>query len=430
MYLSDVQQIVDFLDKNAADTLVSGVFRSRGGTLIKLYGSKSIAAFFFHAGEKIIIPVTDLSRFPKEQITNLEEGIRANFVGKIRSFSLLPEFGKVVKIDGTALSMIVPLFGGKPVQIFDPAGNPVWSEKRSGELKPLEKPMRDFPLTFENPLFWESWFIEKSDAELSRLREQLIEKRRRKLIDSIALAKSEAERHASNSELYTKNATLLKANLYALDPNGRRPFIELTGSDGSLTRIELDPAKTLVQNMERFFSLIRRSRNGIAACGTRISELEEKLKNITEINELPNSSVKTEKKKAKAAVHVPYHKFTADNGRIFLVGKEDRDNDELTFKIALPHDIWFHAKDYHGSHVIMKMKKNEQVRQSDLLTACKLAIIYSKAKKGGCGEVWYTERKNVTKKKGANAGSVTFKNAKVIYMKDVRMPENLKKEDE
>lgn len=430
MYLSDAQQVVDFLNKNAGDSLVSGVFRSRGGTLVKLYGSKNIAALFFHTKEKIIIPVTDTSRFPKEPITNLEEGIRANFAGKIRSFSLLPEFGKVVKIEAATLSMIVPLFGGKPVQIFDFSGNLVWSEKRSLELKPLEKPMRDFPLTFENPLFWESWFIEKSDAGLSLLREQLIEKRRRKLAGMIALAKSESERHRSNAELYTKNATLLKANLYALDANERRPFIELTGSDGLTCRIELDPAKTLVQNMERFFSLIRRSRNGITACESRISELEEKLKNICEINDLTIPAAKTEKKRAKAAVHLPYHKFTADDGRIFLVGKDDRDNDELTFKIALPHDIWFHAKDYHGSHVIMKMKKNEQIRQADLLTACRLAIIYSKAKKGGCGEVWYTERKNVTKKKGANAGSVTFKNAKVIYMRDVKMPENLKKEDE
>lgn len=430
MYLSDAQQVVDFLNKNAGDSLVSGVFRSRGGTLVKLYGSKNIAALFFHTKEKIIIPVTDTSRFPKEPITNLEEGIRANFAGKIRSFSLLPEFGKVVKIEAATLSMIVPLFGGKPVQIFDFSGNLVWSEKRSLELKPLEKPMRDFPLTFENPLFWESWFIEKSDAGLSLLREQLIEKRRRKLAGMIALAKSESERHRSNAELYTKNATLLKANLYALDANERRPFIELTGSDGLTCRIELDPAKTLVQSMERFFSLIRRSRNGITACESRISELEEKIKNICEINDLTIPVAKTEKKRAKAAVHLPYHKFTADDGRIFLVGKDDRDNDELTFKIALPHDIWFHAKDYHGSHVIMKMKKNEQIRQADLLTACRLAIIYSKAKKGGCGEVWYTERKNVTKKKGANAGSVTFKNAKVIYMRDVKMPENLKKEDE
>ena len=430
MYLSDTRQVVDFLNRSASNTLVSGVYRSRCGTLIKLYGSKNIAAIFFHTKEKIIIPVTDLSRFPKEQITNLEEGIRANFDGRIRSFSILPEFGKVVKIEATDVSMIIPLFGGKPVQIFDFEGNLVWSEKRGKELGPLEKPMRDFPLTFEDPLFWESWFIERSDALLSRLREELVEKRRQKLIDMIAIAKSEAERHSSNFELYTKYATLLKANLYSLDSNGRMPSVELAGFDGSVCRIKLDPAKTLIQNMERFFSLTRRSKNGIAACETRISELEEKLKNINETNDLPVPAVKTEKKRTKAAVHVPYHKFKADNGRIFLVGKEDRDNDELTFKIALPHDIWFHAKDYHGSHVIMKMKKNEQIQHSDILTACKLAIIYSKAKKGGSGEVWYTERKNVTKKKGANAGSVTFKNAKVIYMKDVRMPENLKKEDE
>ena len=68
MYLSDTIQVVEFLDKSASNSLVTAVYKSRGGTLVKLDGSLEISGFFFHLKEKIIIPVKNPGAFPKEPL--------------------------------------------------------------------------------------------------------------------------------------------------------------------------------------------------------------------------------------------------------------------------------------------------------------------------------------------------------------------------
>ena len=427
MYLSDTIQVVDFINQFSVNSLVTAIFRSRGGTLVKLYGSSEVAGFFFHLKDKIIIPVKNLSAFPKESLTRLEEGLRSNFFGKIISFSVMKEFGKVVKVETENIDLIIPLFAGKSVVIRDKSGKEIWRDKKDNGLNLLEKPMREFPLTFENPLFWESWFVEKSDNERDEEKRRKLEEKRNKIQASINIVKEDIKKHEDNLAKFSEFAALLKANLWQFDSSEHKTSVILADYENKEKEIKLDPAKTILQNMERFFSNIKKAKNGIESSGKRLETLSEeleKLNNISELTEEPKSAFKQKKKQNE---HVPYHEFHAQNGRVFLVGKEEKDNDELTFKVAVPHDIWFHAKDYHGSHVIMRMKKGEEPKQKDILTACALAILYSKAKKGKCGEVWFTARKNVTKRKGMAAGLVNFKNAKVLYITDAKIPEDLVK---
>ena len=427
MYLSDTIQVIDFLNEFASNSLVTAVCKSRGGTLIKLYGSPEISGFFFHLKDKIIIPVKNLSAFPKEPLTRLEEGLRVNFYGKIKAFSVMKEFGKVVKIETENIDLIIPLFAGKPVRILDKSGSLIWIDRKDNGLNLLEKPMKDFPLTFENPLFWESWFVEKSDKEREEEKKKKLEEKRNKIISAINIVKDDIKRHEENLAKFTDFAALLKANLWKFDPSEHKNSVSVSDFENNEKEIALDPGKTLIQNMERFFQNIKKAKNGIENSGKRLENLNEELEKLALSDELPAEPKSVLKQPKKQNIHIPYHEFHAKNGRVFLVGKEEKDNDKLTFKVALPYDLWFHAKDYHGSHVIMRMKKGEEPKQQDILTACALAILYSKAKKGRCGEVWYTARKNVTKRKGMAAGLVNFKNAKVIYMKDVEMPEGLVK---
>ena len=427
MYLSDTIQVVDFLNKFAVNSLVSAISASRGGTLVRLYGNSEISGFFFHLKEKIIIPVRNLSAFPKEPLTRLEEGLRANFYGKIKSFSVMKEFGKVVKVETENIDLIIPLFAGKPVRISDKSGNSIWMERKDNKLNLLEKQMKDFPLTFENPLFWESWFIEKSDREGEEEKRKKLEEKRNKILSSINIVNEDIGKHEENLAKFSEFAELLRANLWKFDSSEHKNAVILTDYENNEKEITLDPAKTVLQNMERFFANIKKAKSGIENSGKRLESLNEELKKLNDVSVLTEEAKSVFKQKKKQTGHVPYHEFHAANGRVFLVGKEAADNDELTFKIALPHDLWFHAKDYHGSHVIMRMKKGEEPKHEDILTAYRLAILYSRAKKGGCGEVWFTARKNVTKRKGMAAGLVNFKNAKVIYMKDVAMPEGLVK---
>ena len=427
MYLSDTIQVVDFLDKFATNSLVTAIFGSRGGTLVKLYGSTEISGFFFHLKEKIIIPVKNLAAFPKEPVTRLEEGMRSNFFGKITAFSVMKEYGKVVKIETGNCDLIIPLFAGKSVVVQDKSGKELWRDKKDSGLNLLEKQMKEFPLTFENPLFWESWFVEKSDKERDEEKRKKIEEKRSKIVSAINTVKEDIKKHEENLAKFSEFASLLKANLWQFDSSEHKTSVILTDYENKEKEIKLDPAKTLLQNMERFFANIKKAKNGIENSGKRLADLSAELEKINEISELPEEPKSIFKQKKKQNEHIPYHEFHASNGRVFLVGKEEKDNDELTFKVALPHDLWFHAKDYHGSHVIMRMKKGEEPKQKDIMTACALAILYSKAKKGKCGEVWFTARKNVTKRKGMAAGLVNFKNAKAIYVTDAKLPEDLVK---
>ena len=427
MYLSDTIQVVDFLNKFAINSLVSAVSRSRGGTLVKLYGSSEISGFFFHLKDKIIIPVKDLSAFPKEPLTRLEEGLRSNFFGRITAFSVMKGYGKVVKIETENTDLIIPLFAGRSVVIQDRSGREIWRDKKDNGLNLLEKPMKDFPLTFVDPLFWESWFVERSDKERDEEKRRKLEEKRNKILSSINIVKEDIKKHEENLAKFSEFAALLKANLWQFDSSEHKTSVILSDYENKEKEIKLDPAKTVLQNMERFFANIKKAKNGIENSGKRLVALSAELEKLEEISELPEEPQSVFKQKKKQNEHIPYHEFHAANGRVFLVGKEEKDNDELTFKVALPHDIWFHAKDYHGSHVIMRMKKGEEPKQKDIMTACALAILYSKAKKGKCGEVWFTARKNVTKRKGMAAGLVNFKNAKAIYVTDAKLPEDLVK---
>ena len=305
MYLSDTIQVVDFLDKYASNSLVTAVSRSRGGTLVKLYGSSEISGFFFHLKDKIIIPVKNPGAFPKEAVTRLEEGLRSNFFGKITAFSVMKEFGKVVKIETGNLDLIIPLFAGKSVVILDKSGKEIWRDKKDNGLNLLEKPMNDFPLTFENPLFWESWFVEKSDKEQGEEKRKKLEEKRNKILTSINIVKEDIKKHEENLAKFSEFAALLKANLWQFDSSEHKTSVILTDYENKEKEIKLDPGKTLLQNMERFFANIKKAKNGIENSGKRLNALSEEFEKISSIDELPEEPKSVFKQKKKQNEHIP-----------------------------------------------------------------------------------------------------------------------------
>lgn len=430
MYLSDIIQVSEFLNKSATGAIISGIFRSHGGTVLKLFG-RNVPAIYFNKKEKVLFPVSDLSQFPKEPLTRLEEGLRANVSGRINGVLAMPEFGKAVNIELFETSLIIPLFNNRAVRIIDRAGAVKWIERNDGELQPLEMPMKYFEPLTSDPTRYELIFIERQQKKRADEIKNAVEKKRKKLVLSIEMFQKKISEYSADIEKYSVNAALLKANLYSLDPSQRKEMIELTDFSGATVILTLDPAKTVVENMEKFFLKVKKAKSGIVHAEKRIVSAKAELDRL-EIDGIVQQDgnieeKQTVQKKRTQNLHKPYHEFHSPDGAVFLVGKEAKDNDELTFKISSPHDIWFHAKDYHGSHVILKMKKGEQPKSENITTGCILAITYSKAKKGMSGEVWYTERKNVMKKKGMAPGTVTFKNAKSKYISNGVIPENLMK---
>ena len=112
-----------------------------------------------------------------------------------------------------------------------------------------------------------------------------------------------------------------------------------------------------------------------------------------------------------------YKEFTGRDGARILVGKGGEQNDELTFHVARPWDIWLHARGVPGSHVVLVTRKNEEVPQEALLDAAHLAHHFSQRKGEPRGEITWVPARFVRKTKGAAPGQVTYTRDKTLMVR-------------
>ena len=108
-------------------------------------------------------------------------------------------------------------------------------------------------------------------------------------------------------------------------------------------------------------------------------------------------------------------KYVID-GYTVLVGRNNKENDYLTCKFANKNDIWFHTKDIHGSHVILKTNPNEIVPDDVLFEVAKLAAKHSKAKNSSHVPVDFCKVSFVKKPSGSKPGYVIYSNNKTLYV--------------
>ncbi len=109
-----------------------------------------------------------------------------------------------------------------------------------------------------------------------------------------------------------------------------------------------------------------------------------------------------------------YWIYKLNDGFEVISGKTDLDNDILSLKIASPQNYWFHISGAPGSHTLLRHEKNKIPCHKILKQAASIAAWHSRAKKNCLVNVTYTLAKNISKPKGAEAGSVTVKRAKNI----------------
>ncbi|HEV7857512.1 MAG TPA: NFACT family protein [Pyrinomonadaceae bacterium] len=107
-------------------------------------------------------------------------------------------------------------------------------------------------------------------------------------------------------------------------------------------------------------------------------------------------------------------RYRSSDGYEILVGRAARDNDHLTFRIARPHDLWLHAADYPGSHVVVRNPTRAEIPQRTIIEAAQLAANYSHAKRDAKVDVHYTPRKFLSKPKGAAPGLVRMSSFRSI----------------
>lgn len=204
---------------------------------------------------------------------------------------------------------------------------------------------------------------------------------------------------------------------------------------GEKLTVPLDPTKTPLENAKRYFDRYTKLKRTREALETLMKDVKAEIDQLENIREALNLSVTegdlaqiraemeesgfvrrhTEKGKGsrKGPSRIPEAKplhFRSSDGYDIYVGKNNLQNEELTFHVAKPTDIWFHANDIAGSHVILKTEGTpfEQVPDQAFEEAASLAAYYSKGREAGRVEVDYLERKNVKKPSGARPGFVIY----------------------
>lgn len=113
----------------------------------------------------------------------------------------------------------------------------------------------------------------------------------------------------------------------------------------------------------------------------------------------------------------PYHVFRSTNEYVIWVGRSGRDNDELVTRFARPYDLWLHAKNIRGAHVVVPLEKNRSCPGDVLVDAATLAAHFSDARNESTCEISYVERRHVRKAKKSAPGAVTIQREKVIVVR-------------
>ncbi len=238
-----------------------------------------------------------------------------------------------------------------------------------------------------------------------------------------------------NSETYKKYGELLTANLYRLKQGEKRAVLEdFYDENYSQITIPMDTRISPADNAQRYFKKYAKAKNAKLVLTEQLAKTKEELSYLTSVEEelelaeteqdlaeiaqelFEQGYIKrTDKGKSKQTVSKPME-FTTTDGFSVFVGKNNKQNDFLTLKLAKNADLWFHTKDIHGSHVILRYEHGKEFSDTAILEAARLAAKYSKAKHSQNVPVDYTLVKYVKKPSGAAPGMVIYTDNQTVYV--------------
>jgi len=282
-------------------------------------------------------------------------------------------------------------------------------------------------------------------TEIGRILEraaQRIERRRDAIrgdLDKIG----QADRLASQAQWLIAEATRA--------PRGATKLVVTDWSSGEAVPLEvpLDPSKSAKDQIAAMFKRAKRLRLGARIAEERLEQadrqraaveagrqaladasdlvaLEDVLqqakraapRDVTLVGGARGSAEGGASAKAKGKPgRTPYRTFFARSGRKLLVGKGAADNDALTLHVARPHDLWLHAKDRTGAHVIVPLDKGQTCASEDLIDAAHLAAHFSDGREEKVVDIQYTDRRYLRKPKGSPPGFVVVDREKVLVLR-------------
>lgn len=275
--------------------------------------------------------------------------------------------------------------------------------------------------------------IRQHSSDLYKLLKRQLEHNENKL----GIQRDELNR-SKNADQYRLWGELITANIYQI-PKGASEVALLNYYDpkGTSIIIPLDPNKTPAQNADRYFKKYTKLQNAYRQLSKQVADTVDEIKyiesqienlnNCTEVLELEEireeliqegyikkSHKKSRKKKRKNEYSKPYHYISSDGYDIY-VGKNNRQNDYLTLRMANNDDVWMHVKTIPGSHVVIKAQ-GTKIPNTTLEEGAMLAAYYSKGRHSSNVAVDYCFKKYVRKPSGARPGMVIYDNYSTVYV--------------
>lgn len=224
-------------------------------------------------------------------------------------------------------------------------------------------------------------------------------------------------------------ADLLMANMHALKQGAETVSLENIYDENKIITIKLKRDISPQKNAEVFYRKgknqqieIRKLKEAIGRRQVEVATLESKIREIensNEQNQLRGIIGKEKQKKEKQVKPMPYHEVEFKGFRI-LIGRNAEGNDLLTLKYSFKDDLWLHAKDAAGSHVLIKHQSGKNFPKDVIERAAQLAAYNSKRKNESLCPVTVTPKKFVRKRKGDPAGAVVVEKGEVMLVEPLK----------
>jgi predicted ribosome quality control (RQC) complex YloA/Tae2 family protein len=244
---------------------------------------------------------------------------------------------------------------------------------------------------------------------------------------------------SDNAETYRQKGDLLMAYLHEWKP-GMRSITLADFETGQPVEIPLDPEKNAVQNAQKLYKQhqkLKRSRIAVepllAEVQTEIDYLEQVDLAIAQIDRYQHhqdlSALEEIRDELMQQGYLPdpdhrsqnstpvtdFYRYLSPNGFEILIGRNNRQNDQLSFRLAGDYDLWFHTQEIAGSHTLLRLNPGTVADDADLQCAADLTAYYSRGRQSEQVPVVYTKPKYVYKPKGAKPGMVVYKHERIIW---------------
>ncbi|HEY9638500.1 MAG TPA: NFACT RNA binding domain-containing protein [Coleofasciculaceae cyanobacterium] len=287
----------------------------------------------------------------------------------------------------------------------------------------------------------EYYTAELNQQEFAQLRHQLTQKLGNVLAKLRQKGSTFEERlqQSDQADQYRQQADLLMAHLHNWEP-GMKAITLVDFETSEPITIPLNPEKNAVQNAQALYKRhqkLKRARNAVEPLLKDVQEeiqyLEqveaslaqldtyktpEDLQTLQEIREelIQQRYLDAPEQRSRnvSDVSEPY-RYRTPSGFELLIGRNNRQNDQLTFRTAGDYDLWFHTQEIAGSHVLLRLEPGSVPDETDLQFAADLAAHYSQARHSEQVPVVYTKPKYVYKPKGAKPGMAIYKQERILW---------------